>query len=115
MTDTLRTHEISEIESGVFQTILEPCSAAILPHVLTPGPSFVWLVEHRPEERLLWTELTVPLVPGLPAEPLRVRGLTYDAQLSTAEFLAHVVPRLSGTPGSIRTPAPRVGEHNAVV
>jgi formyl-CoA transferase len=23
-----------------------------------------------------------------------------------------VVPRLSGTPGSIRTPAPRLGEHN---
>lgn len=25
----------------------------------------------------------------------------------------HVVPRLSGTPGSIRTPAPQLGEHNA--
>ena len=24
----------------------------------------------------------------------------------------HVVPRLMGTPGSIRTPAPRLGEHN---
>ena len=24
----------------------------------------------------------------------------------------HVVPRLTGTPGSIRTPAPRLGEHN---
>jgi formyl-CoA transferase len=24
----------------------------------------------------------------------------------------HFVPRLSGTPGSIRTPAPHVGEHN---
>jgi crotonobetainyl-CoA:carnitine CoA-transferase CaiB-like acyl-CoA transferase len=24
----------------------------------------------------------------------------------------HVVPRLLGTPGSIRTPAPRLGEHN---
>ena len=24
----------------------------------------------------------------------------------------HVVPRLSGTPGAIRTPAPRLGEHN---
>ena len=24
----------------------------------------------------------------------------------------HVVPRLSGTPGSIRTPAPQLGEHN---
>jgi crotonobetainyl-CoA:carnitine CoA-transferase CaiB-like acyl-CoA transferase len=24
----------------------------------------------------------------------------------------HVVPRLSGTPGSIRTPAPWLGEHN---
>ena len=24
----------------------------------------------------------------------------------------HVVPRLAGTPGSIRTPAPKLGEHN---
>ena len=24
----------------------------------------------------------------------------------------HVVPRLGGTPGSVRTPAPRLGEHN---
>jgi formyl-CoA transferase len=24
----------------------------------------------------------------------------------------HVVPRLSGTPASIRTPAPKLGEHN---
>ncbi|MGA0116393.1 MAG: CaiB/BaiF CoA transferase family protein [Burkholderiales bacterium] len=27
----------------------------------------------------------------------------------------HVVPRLSGTPGSIRTPAPKLGEHNAAL
>jgi crotonobetainyl-CoA:carnitine CoA-transferase CaiB-like acyl-CoA transferase len=27
----------------------------------------------------------------------------------------HVVPRLSGTPGSIRTPAPRLGEHNRIL
>ena len=27
----------------------------------------------------------------------------------------HVVPRLSGTPGSVRTPAPRLGEHNRAV
>jgi formyl-CoA transferase len=27
----------------------------------------------------------------------------------------HVVPRLIGTPGSIRTPAPRLGEHNRVL
>ena len=27
----------------------------------------------------------------------------------------HVVPRLTGTPGSIRTPAPRLGEHNRAI
>jgi len=27
----------------------------------------------------------------------------------------HVVPRLDGTPGSIRTPAPALGEHNREV
>jgi hypothetical protein len=96
MTGTLRTHEISEIEPGVFYTILEPCSAAVLPHVLTPGTSHVWLVEHRPCERLLWAELPVPLASDAAAEPLRVRGVEYDLQMTTAEFLARVVPRLPG-------------------
>jgi len=27
----------------------------------------------------------------------------------------HVVPRLSGTPASIRTPAPKIGEHNVAL
>jgi len=26
--------------------------------------------------------------------------------------MQHVVPRLQGTPGSIRTPAPKLGQHN---
>jgi crotonobetainyl-CoA:carnitine CoA-transferase CaiB-like acyl-CoA transferase len=27
----------------------------------------------------------------------------------------HVVPRFPGTPGSIRTPAPQLGEHNRAI
>jgi formyl-CoA transferase len=27
----------------------------------------------------------------------------------------HVVPRLLGTPGSIRTPAPKLGQHNGEI
>jgi crotonobetainyl-CoA:carnitine CoA-transferase CaiB-like acyl-CoA transferase len=34
-----------------------------------------------------------------------------DAEMGTFP-MHHVVPRLSGTPGSIRTPAPKLGEHN---
>src|SRR5512134_1732507 len=34
-----------------------------------------------------------------------------DAEMG-AFPMHHVVPRLLGTPGSIRTPAPRLGEHN---
>lgn len=34
-----------------------------------------------------------------------------DADMSALP-MHHVVPRLTGTPGSIRTPAPRLGEHN---
>lgn len=34
-----------------------------------------------------------------------------DAEMG-AFPMHHVVPRLSGTPGTIRTPAPRLGEHN---
>ena len=34
-----------------------------------------------------------------------------DAEMGSFP-MHHVVPRLSGTPGSIRTPAPKLGEHN---
>ena len=34
-----------------------------------------------------------------------------DADMETFP-MHHVVPRLSGTPGSIRSPAPQLGEHN---
>ena len=37
-----------------------------------------------------------------------------DAEMG-AFPMHHVVPRLSGTPGSVRTPAPRLGEHNREV
>lgn len=37
-----------------------------------------------------------------------------DAEMGTVPMHA-VVPRLLGTPGSIRTPAPRLGEHNRVL
>ena len=35
-----------------------------------------------------------------------------DAEMGSVPMHA-VVPRLSGTPGDIRTPAPALGEHNA--
>jgi formyl-CoA transferase len=34
-----------------------------------------------------------------------------DAEMESFP-MHHVVPRMSGTPGSIRTPAPQLGEHN---
>lgn len=34
-----------------------------------------------------------------------------DAEMGTLP-MHHVVPRMMGTPGSVRTPAPRIGEHN---
>jgi crotonobetainyl-CoA:carnitine CoA-transferase CaiB-like acyl-CoA transferase len=37
-----------------------------------------------------------------------------DADMDTFP-MHHVVPRLSGTPGTIRTPAPRLGQHNREV
>jgi formyl-CoA transferase len=37
-----------------------------------------------------------------------------DAEMGTFP-MHHVVPRLLGTPGSVRMPAPRVGEHNREV
>ena len=45
---------------------------------------------------------------------VRERELIADyPDADMGEFpMHHVVPRLEGTPGSIRTPAPRIGEHN---
>ena len=91
----VRTHEVSEIEPGVFYTILEPCSVAVLPHVLAPEPaSIVWSVDHMPLEALVWTEMPVPLAADSPCERLRVRGVQYDFQMPTREFLDRVLPRL---------------------
>ncbi len=94
MGETVRTHEIAEIEPGVFYSILEPCSAAVLPYVLAPDAAHVWLVDHSPDERLLWTALPVPIKVDGPVERLLVRGVRYDLQMPTPEFLARIVPRL---------------------
>ena len=95
----MRTHEISEVAPGVFSTILVPCSVAVLPFVLEPEPSHVWVVEHAPDPRLLWSRLPVPLTPTSRADPLRVRGLVYDFQMATDELLERVVPTLPGGEG----------------
>lgn len=44
----------------------------------------------------------------------RARGILEDYPDDDMDRfpMHHVVPRLSGTPGSIRTPAPKLGEHN---
>ncbi|MBX3662896.1 MAG: CoA transferase [Burkholderiales bacterium] len=44
----------------------------------------------------------------------RARGILEDYPDDDMDHfpMHHVVPRLSGTPGSIRTPAPKLGEHN---
>ena len=99
MTRTLRTHEISEVTPGVFSTLLVPCSVAVLSHLLMPEVPHVWVVEHAPDPRLLWGELPVPLAPGMPPAPQRVRGLVYDQQLPTTAFLAEVLPALPGSAG----------------
>lgn len=39
----------------------------------------------------------------------------YPDQEMAALPMHHVVPRLTGTPGSIRSPAPRLGEHNRAI
>ena len=89
------THEVSEIEAGVFYTILEPCSLAVLPHVLVPDPaSVVWVVDHWPLAEVVWRELSVPLTANSPCESLQVRGVRYDLQMPAREFLDRVVPRL---------------------
>jgi hypothetical protein len=43
------TGEISEVQPGVFFTLLPPCSCRVAPRVLRPEPSsLVWLVRHMP-------------------------------------------------------------------
>ena len=96
----MRTHEIAEIEPGVFYSLLEPCSVAILPHILSPDVAHVWLVDHWPHPRLVWTELPVPIGVGGPMESVRVRNVCYDMQMPTAEFLGRIVPHLAAGGGA---------------
>ena len=98
----ISTHEIWELEPGVFFTILEPCSVAVLPHVLAPDPaSVVWVVDHWPIAAVAWRDLPVPLTATSPCEPLRVRHVQFDFQMSAGEFLDRIVPRLPSSDGMI--------------
>jgi hypothetical protein len=99
MHHTLRTHEIAEIAPGVFTTLLVPCSAAVLRHVLAPEIPHVWIVAHAPDPHLSWSAQDVPLVPAGRPMSLRVRGLVYDFQMPTAEFLKRVLPTVPGGAG----------------
>jgi hypothetical protein len=97
----LRTHEITEVEPGSFYTVLEPCSVAVLPHVLAVDASYVWVVEHRPDPAVRWTQLPVPLTLGGRPQALPVRDLLFDFQVSTTAFLTEVLPQLPDGGGII--------------
>jgi hypothetical protein len=85
------TGEISEVQPGVFFTLLPPCSCRVAPRVLRPEPSsLVWLVRHMPHPVVEWADLPVPLFRGAAPEALRVRGAAYDVQLPLASFLDRV-------------------------
>ena len=53
------------------------------------------------------------IVDALADEHYRARATIVE--LDDGVVMHNVVPRLSTTPGSIRLPAPRLGEHNAQV
>ena len=53
------------------------------------------------------------VVDALADEHYRARGTIVE--MEDGVVLQNVVPRLSGTPGAIRLPAPALGEHNAAV
>jgi len=95
------THEITEREPGVFYTRLEPCSVAVLPHVLAPAPSHVWVVDHWPDPAFVWRDMPVPLTADGQCEQLRVRLIQYDFQMPAQQFLGSVLPRLSRSDGII--------------
>lgn len=72
--------------------------------ILPPNPA--WLVQHPPEEVL---EPDVPIVDA----HVQARALVADyPDEDMGQFPMHAVPaRLSNTPGAIRAPAPRLGQH----
>jgi hypothetical protein len=100
MHHTLRTHEIAEVVPGVFTTFLVPCSAAVLRYVLAPEVPHVWIVEHAPDPHLVWSEQDVLLAPAGRPMSLRVRGLVYDLEMPTAEFVERVLPVVPVVPGT---------------
>lgn len=94
MTASIRTHEIIEIERGVFWTLLVPCSVATLADVVS-ADTHILLVEHSPDNRLLWASLQVPLAPSQEPQESRVRSVTYDLQAPGAAFCSRVLPQIS--------------------
>lgn len=60
------------------------------------------------------TAVAVQTIADIERDPhWQERGLTHDVADDQGEVrMHHVVPRLSGTPGEIRWPGPRLGVHN---
>jgi hypothetical protein len=83
----ITTGEIREFQPGVFSLMLEPCSALVLPHILSAEVPFVWLEEHTPDNRYEWWKAQVPLRRGGQYFPLKVRLLRFDLMLPTEQFL----------------------------
>ena len=82
------TGEIREFQPNIFDLMLNPCSAMVLPHVLGEEVPFVWLESHCPNNRTEWWQAQVPLRRGGQYFPLKVRLLRFDVMFPTRQFLS---------------------------
>ena len=82
-------HEMEGVETET----VPRATVSLLLRYLDPEVPFIWLLRHMPTTYVRWDELRVPLnVNGAYMDGL-VRGLNYDIQISTQEFL-RIAPAL---------------------
>ena len=84
----ITTGEIREFQPNIFNLMLNPCSAMVLPHILSEEVPFVWLESHCPSDHHEWWQAQVPLRRGGQYFPLKVRSLRFDLLLPIKQFLS---------------------------
>lgn len=76
-------------QDGHETLVVHRATASKLAHYLDPSVPWVWILGHMPNRAIRWWTSSVPLNTNVSITG-RIRGLTYDLQLPTAEFLCCV-------------------------
>lgn len=77
----------SDMENRCFRFLLHDATAHLLPVLMCRDAGYTRLYRHIPSPELSWWEALVPLVRNGPLRKVVIRGLEFDLDLRTADFL----------------------------